>query len=92
MCSYCIWKACTHVLKSEQEITWAKSHIHQWNCYIILTFKHYLGILLILDFTTLGNIVKHNVLQYSCLEDSMDRGASWATAHGVANCQTQLND
>ena len=24
-----------------------------------------------------------NPLQYSCLENSMDRGASWATAHGV---------
>ena len=22
-------------------------------------------------------------LQYSCLENSMDRGASWATVHGV---------
>ena len=25
-----------------------------------------------------------NLLQYSCLESSMDRGAGWATAHGVA--------
>ena len=25
-----------------------------------------------------------NPLQYSCLEDSMDRGAWWATIHGVA--------
>ena len=25
-----------------------------------------------------------NQLQYSCLESSMDRGAWWATAHGVA--------
>ena len=25
-----------------------------------------------------------NLLQYSCLEDSMGRGAWWATAHGVA--------
>ena len=24
-----------------------------------------------------------NPLQYSCLENPMDRGASWATAHGV---------
>ena len=24
-----------------------------------------------------------NPLQYSCLENSMDRRASWATAHGV---------
>ena len=25
-----------------------------------------------------------NPLQYSCLENSMDRGASWAKVHGVA--------
>ena len=26
-----------------------------------------------------------NPLQYPCLENSMDRGAWWATVHGVAN-------
>ena len=26
-----------------------------------------------------------NPLQYFCLENSMDRGAWWATVHGVAN-------
>ena len=29
-----------------------------------------------------------NPLQYSCPENSMDRGALWATIHGVANSQT----
>ena len=31
-------------------------------------------------------------LQYSCLENSMDRGAWWATVHGVAKNRTQLSD
>ena len=31
-----------------------------------------------------------NMLQYSCLENPMDRGAWWATVHGVAKSQTQL--
>ena len=30
--------------------------------------------------------------QYSCLENSMDRGAWWATIHGITKSQTQLND
>ena len=30
-----------------------------------------------------------NPLQYSCLENSMDREAWWATIHGVAKSQTQ---
>ena len=29
-----------------------------------------------------------NPLQYSCLENPMDRGAWWATVHGVAKTQT----
>ena len=31
-----------------------------------------------------------NLLQYSCLENPMNRGAWWATRHGVAKSQTQL--
>ena len=33
-----------------------------------------------------------NTLQYSCLENPMDRGAWRATVHGVAKSQTQLSD
>ena len=33
-----------------------------------------------------------NPLQYSCLENSMDTGAWWATVHGVAESQTQLSN
>ena len=33
-----------------------------------------------------------NPLQYSCLENSMDRGAWWATVHGVTKSRTQLSD
>ena len=31
-----------------------------------------------------------NPLQYSCLENPMDRGAWWAMVHRVAESQTQL--
>ena len=31
-------------------------------------------------------------LQYSCLENLMDRGAWWAAVHGVAKSRTQLSD
>ena len=31
-----------------------------------------------------------NLLQYSYLENPMDRGAWWATVHGVAKSQTGL--
>ena len=33
-----------------------------------------------------------NPLQYSCLENSMDRGDQQATVHGVAKSQTRLSD
>ena len=32
-----------------------------------------------------------NVLQYSCLENPLDRGARQATVHGVTKSQTQLS-
>ena len=33
-----------------------------------------------------------NPLQYSCLENSMDRGSWWSTAYGVTKNWTQLRD
>ena len=33
-----------------------------------------------------------NPLQYSCLENSMDRGAWWATVRGVLKSQTRLRN
>ena len=32
-----------------------------------------------------------NPLQYSCLENSMDRGAWWATVHGITESWTRLS-
>ena len=33
-----------------------------------------------------------NALQYSCLENAMDKGAWWATVHGVTESQTRLSN
>ena len=33
-----------------------------------------------------------NSLQYSCLGNPMDRGAGWATVHGVAKSRARLSD
>ena len=33
-----------------------------------------------------------NLLQYSCLGNPMDRGAWWATFHGVTKSQTPLSN
>ena len=33
-----------------------------------------------------------NPLQYSCLENPMDRGAWWATGHEIAYSWTRLSD
>ena len=33
-----------------------------------------------------------NPLQYSCLENPMDKGIWWATVHGVTKSQTRLSD
>ena len=36
--------------------------------------------------------LNNNPLRYSCLEDSIHRGAWWATVHGVAESPTGLSD
>ena len=32
------------------------------------------------------------IVQYSCLDNPVDRGAWWATVHGVTKSQTQLSN
>ena len=41
--------------------------------------------------TILSGVGNGNPLQYSCLGNSMDRGAWWATVHEVAKSWTQLS-
>ena len=54
----------------------------------------YTGVILV---TPLFSCVNFNnsggtPLQYSCLENPMDRGAWWAAVHGVAKSRTRLSD
>ena len=52
-----------------------------WNCnYFVTNLTQYNGE---------GN---DTPLQYSCLENPMDRGAWWAAVHGVAEGRTRLSD
>ena len=46
----------------------------------------------ILELERFPGVGNGNPFQYSCLENSMDRGAWWATVHGVAKSQKQLSD
>ena len=46
----------------------------------------------LLYFSRLKTICNGNPLQYSCLENPMDRGAWWAAVHGVARSRTRLSD
>ena len=48
-----------------------------------------LGLIPVLGRCPVGN---GNPLQYSCLENPMDKGAWWATVHGVVESGTQLSD
>ena len=44
------------------------------------------------DTGSIPGVGNGNPFQYSCLENSMDRGAWWATAHEVTKSQTRLSD
>ena len=43
-------------------------------------------------YTSLAEKAMAPPLQYSCLENPMDRGAWWAAVHGVAKSRTRLSD
>ena len=57
-------------------------------------FSLFSGLLiyLLLHIETNGGEGDGTPLQYSCLENPMDRGAWWAAVHGVTKSQTQLSD
>ena len=61
--------------------------IEPW--YPLKIFKHIQSIDCSKDSLGEGN---GNPLQYSCLENPMDRGAWWTTVHGVAKSWTLLSD
>ena len=44
------------------------------------------------DWSDLAAAAAGTPLQYSCLENPMDRGARWAAVHGVATSRTRLSD
>ena len=59
----------------------------------ILTSGFYLHIISILDYSIYVLVGGNGTpLQYSCLENPMDRGGWWATVHGVVKSQTRLSD
>ena len=67
-----------------EKFNWVKFPLYPWDViflsYCLITTKHVNGE---------GN---GTPLQYSCLENPMDRGAWKAAVHGVAEGQTRLSD
>ena len=71
-----------HLIRSEKILTTLKYHheAYVFICHFNWNFSVY---------TREGN---GSPLQYSCLENSIDRGAWWTIVHGVTKSWTQLND
>ena len=70
-------------------------HCHSLSHHAILTdhflFFKYICIVYFIPSRAAGE-GNSNPLQYSCLENPMDRGAWWAAVHGVTKSQTRLSD
>ena len=65
------------------------------NCLLLISDEHLILVFWGLKCSTLNLSFRKGIgtpLQYSCLENPMDRGALWAAVHGVEKSQTQLSD
>ena len=51
-----------------------------------------LGLTDLMSLQSKGGEGSSTPLQYSCLENPMDRGAWWAAVHGVTRSETRLSD
>ena len=60
------------------------------SCWLILSFAR--SNLLLSPYSECMGEGTGTPLQYSCLDNPMDRGAWWAAAHGVAEIRTWLSD
>ena len=96
------------IKKNNQPGRWngyIETYIHilvfQCPCWLSFeTFLFYLYLFWILFFIFITKNILYwdigegngNSLQYSCLENPMDRGAWWAVVHGVAQSRTRLSD
>ena len=72
-------------------------HIHSRTSQVVLVVKNspakagdIRNVSLIPGLGTFPGKGNGNPLQYSCLENPMDRGAWWATVHGTAKSRTRL--
>ena len=74
-------------------------YVHKPSFFLLVKFKlsrdtqwSQRALLWITDGSVTDGEVNGSPLQYSCLENPMDRGAWWAAVHGVAMSRTWLSD
>ena len=78
----------TNTLTSTHSLLWVSGKRHMYFFFYLLSPTLELEIYFLVKLIEgEGN---DNPLQYSCLENLMDRGAWWATVHGVAQSWTRL--
>ena len=95
-----IWSCCIHCSIYDIDVAFihwlSKSWIFLWTflyCITEINLKYcslwLLNLIICSLFCREGN---GTPFQHSCLENPMDRGAWWATVHGVVKSQTRLSD
>ena len=68
--------------------------IHEYGIFLHLVVSSLFSFISVLQFSIYRSFIEGNgtPLQYSCLENPMDRGAWQAVVRGVAKSRTRLND
>ena len=81
------WRAAIHGVANSW--TW----LSDWTDWLTDWLWKSINIFYYCDYVTITHLIGEghdNPLQYSCLENPMDRGAWWATVHGVTKSRTLL--
>jgi len=94
------WAAIYGVAQSRTRLKWLSSNPRIWYIFpsVCVAFNFFHQCLIVFG-VQIFYLLRYSIgegndtpLQYSCLENPMDRGAWWAAVHGVEKSRTRLSD
>ena len=90
--SNCCFLSCIQISQEEGQLVWYSHLLKNFPQFVVIHTVKGFGVVNKAEVDGFLGEGNGTPLQYSCLENPMDRGAWKATVHGVAERQTRLSD